>query len=62
MIKNKNERRCENFIFFYFFIVDIVYTLLYNISMEGGKANEKETKEKACKVDYQSNNSNSPTD
>lgn len=42
-----------------------MYTLLYNISMEGGKANEKETKEtkeKACKVDYQSNNSNSPTD
>lgn len=45
-----------------FFYVDIVYTLLYDISMEGGKANEKETKEKACKVDYQSNNSNSPTD
>ena len=49
----------------FIFYVDIVYTLLYNISMEGGKANEKETKEKACKVDYQSNNSNnsnSPTD
>lgn len=46
----------------FIFYVEIVYTLLYNISMEGGKANEKETKEKACKVDYQSNNSNSPTD
>ena len=34
----------------FIFYVDIVYTLLYNISMEGGK------------VDYQSNNSNSPTD
>lgn len=48
----------ENLIFF-IINIDIVCTLLYNISM---KANEKETKEKACKVDYQSNNSNSPTD
>lgn len=51
----------ENLIFF-IINIDIVCTLWYYINMEGGKANEKETKEKACKVDYQSNNSNSPTD
>lgn len=47
---------------FFIINIDIVCTLWYYINMEGGKANEKETKEKACKVDYQSNNSNSPTD
>lgn len=47
---------------FFIINIDIVCTLWHYINMEGGKANEKETKEKACKVDYQSNNSNSPTD
>lgn len=31
----------------FIFYVDIVYTLLYNISMEGGKANEKRNKRKS---------------
>ena len=46
---------------FFIINIDIVCTLWYYINMEGGKANEKETKEKACKVDYQSNNSDSST-
>lgn len=50
MIRNKNERRCENFIFFYFFYVDIVYTLWYNISMKGGKLMKKKQKKKLAKL------------
>lgn len=32
--------------------IDIVCTLWYYINMEGGKANENEEKEKACKAGH----------